>query len=428
MKYLKPYPYVFVILFCMALSPISHAKNYVIILSPLQTQEDLKSQVGEVLSFVFTRMKIGDKAYAIDGAQIKTIGEYESRYANPKANAQVNRSFVAAMSLFVQNPIAIPDHAVAAAIKLPHVMEFLGQNHRSFSGADIIILGSPIYADMNNPEWSMKGHKWFNDGFLNAPSSESVVSIQGRAEFLKGSRVHWGFLNKNWIVNESYAFHQKRMWTLYIEGNGAVLSSFTDDMDTLWKNAEESAGALAHDFKLDDTTKPEIFMVEEPKTETPIYQREITEGVPSLSTIRRAKNVEIAISWDCKPCDLDLYVKPHNGADIIYHGNRSTPEGFYHKVYSQSPTTSNGFEVVTIKSDVDLRDTMIGVNWASGANLNGVKGEFRISIDGVTYASAFEMPHGSGGGHRENFASTLASGETCIHWVVLKPTTLLGVN
>jgi hypothetical protein len=415
-----------------SIAPVQ-AKEYVIVLSPIQSAEGLERDSKATLGFALSATKQGDHMLLLDGANVKIIGTFtvpdKPAYNNPKAKAQVNRAAIAALKQFSQHPTIVPEHAAPGAINLPHVLAFLGQNYGTFTDADIMLLADPRFADITHAEVSMKNKSWPNDGYLNAPASESIFSLQGRMDMLKGARIHWGYPDKSWIANGSYAYHVKRLWTLYAQGYGASLSTFTDDMPALWQRAASGATATAHDYKLEDTKTLAMIAIEEkPQVSLPIYERKVEEKAPAQDAIRKARNVEIALRSDCATCQLDLYVKPNKNAGILYHGNRKTTEGTYSKVYTQSPTSSKGHDIITLTGVTDLRDTLIGVNWASGKHEGGATGEIRIAIDGVTYASPYSMPKDNQGGHAEGFQKIMDGGEPCIHWSVLKPAVLLGVK
>jgi hypothetical protein len=407
----------------------AHARDTIFVLSPVQSTQALKAQNKNILNYLITKVKPGEKAIAVDGQNFQTLFEFmvknDPKYNHPKIKLRMNPSIIPAMNRFAENP---ETGDVQGSVQWSRLYDYLAQNFAPFQDdTKIVILASPLYQDKHNPEFGIREMQYLGDGYLNAPADASSFSVDGKEEYLKNVSIHIGF-PVEWASDDQFRTAVTRFHHLHTEGYGSKIQTFTGDMSSLWRRVAENAKALPHGYTRDTTKKLEILKVENNLQEvTSIYEREVTDGIPSLATIRQAKNVQIALRWDCETCDLDLYVKPHHGAQTLYHGNRETAEGVYYKAYTHSGETSYGFEVISLNK-VDLRDTMVGVNWASGQNPNGVTGEIRISIDGVTYASPFSMPNATGGAHAERFETVLESGKTCIHWSVLKPTTLLGVK
>ncbi|MCK5518872.1 MAG: hypothetical protein KAI61_05605, partial [Alphaproteobacteria bacterium] len=100
----------------------------------------------------------------------------------------------------------------------------------------------------------------------------------------------------------------------------------------------------------------------------------------------------------------------------------------YHKDYTQSPKTVNGYETVTFTSTVDLPDTLIAINWFGGNVPDGVHGEIRLAIGGKTYGLPFQI-----NAHNGNSAvgrdATMESGKPANdNWLVIAPEQILGLR
>jgi hypothetical protein len=419
-----------VVLMLMTAFP-AQARRYIIVLSPMQNRTALEQDIKEVAGFLLTKTKSGDSALIIDGQLVQTIATFnipdKPAYENPKAKMQINSTAFLALKRFSDNPMAIPEYAVSGAIKTPQILEFIGKNYGSFEDTDIIFIGSPIYADTLNDDWTMKGNRWANDGYFNVTPDKSVFSLAGRKNLLKGASVRWKY-DSSWISSEPYKYQVTRMWTLYIEGHGTELATFTGDFPTLWNGTVNRSKATPHNFVRDMTQKLEIGIIQPESAERqPIFERGISTTPPPLSELRQAKGVEIGISWDCQSCDIDLHVRPHNGADVLNFNKKRTIEGFYHKDFTQSPQTEGGFETVTLTSAVDLQDTLVAINWYGG-KAKGVNGSIRLSIQDKTYELPFHIKasQGNAGGGQE---ATLQSGVPAnINWLVIAPKTILGLR
>lgn len=415
----------------LSLSTPVQAKTYLIGLSPALDQLRAQNQTKEVLQFLTREIKPGEQATIFDAWEVKTIGTFSvpesSFYNNEKAKLQLNRTLVGKLM-----DISSADHSalrsdVKGAVKLPQFLEFLGQNYAPLEDTDILVLGSPIYDDLNLPQMSMSGGRLAGDGHFSAPASDTPFSLLGKEGLLKGARVHLFIHDRNWAINDSYAYLVKRMWTLFIEGQGATLSSFTDDPQTFWARAARRAGALPHHFKRERTKKLETLVIRQAENRSlPIYVRKLSATPPSLDTFRHAQNVEIGVSWNCQDCDVDLFVRPYRTAHALYFANTQTPEGFYQKDFTQSPLPLGGYETVSFTVPLDLQETLIAINWYGGFSPSGINGEIRLAIGEQTYALPFQITATSGNqsvGQEETLQSGKPANE---HWLVIDPKAFFG--
>ncbi len=315
-------------------------------------------------------------------------------------------------------------------MQVPQLLQFLGQNYGAFEDTDIIILASPIYVDFRDPDWGMANNQYPGDGHFSAAPHASPFSLFGRKGLLKNTRIHWAYPDQNWISSENYRINVTRVWTLLIEGYGAELSTFTGDMNTLWRRAAEGVKAPPHGYKLENVEKIEtIQLVEELQSaeRVSIYERDLSNVPPSKRVLRQASNVEIGISWNCEECDLDLHVRPHHGAEVLYFRNRQTSLGYYHKDFIRSPKTDGGYETVTLTSAIDLRDVLIAINWFGGRSKNGVIGEIRLSISDKTYGLPFHFSGKSGNSGSGKDKTLTASQAANKNWLIINPKNIVGL-
>ena len=328
---------------------VTQAKDLTIIMSPVMQQEQLQRDVSRSLTLVLDQVQPGERVLFIDGQALQIIADFnvpdKKAYAHPKAKLQANKTALAQLKRFSNNATSVPDDGVAGAIKLPQVLEFLGQNYPQSKDSDIIILGSPLYHDVTNTDWSMVGNKFADDDLFEANAAQSLFSTQGRAALLKGARIHWFTLDQSWESNSQYAYRIKRMWTLFIEGHGASLSTFSNDWATVTTRAASGAGALPHNFKpvaripdpvplhivAKGLTEAELQAKEPNKrieqetitsdTHLPIFERRVMASASS-DVLNIPAKVEVGISWDCTACDLDLHVRPYKGAEVLSFSNK----------------------------------------------------------------------------------------------------------
>lgn len=428
--------YLVILCACSALltGSVAYAKDYIIALSPMQNAEALQQQTNAVIRFLVKNVEPGEQALIIDGLHLKVIATFRVQdkkiYNNPKAKIQLNRRAIAALKAFASRPVTIAEHQQAAVMQVPQLLKFLGRNYGKFTDTDIIIIGSPLYVDARDPGWSMTDNRYPGDGNFNAAAHASPFSLQGTGELLTNTRVHWAYPDNAWISSDEYRVMVTRVWHLLVEGYGSELSTFTGDLTTLWRRAAQGAKALPHGYKRQDTEKLEnIRLIDRPKHEKQlsIYERELSHTPPAKQVIRQAQNVEIGISWNCEACDLDLYVRPHHGAEVLFYSHSQTKLGFYHKDFIRSPKTDGGFETVTLTSTVDLRNVLIAVNWFGGKSPKAVTGEIRLAIDNQTYGMPFSFSGGAGNGSRGKERTLETSKPANTNWLIISPYKIIGL-
>lgn len=419
-------------LLCLGASPQAEAKNLIIGMSPVLSAEDGQRQMIQVLRYLSENLEVEEQANIFDAENRRFIGSFSKpankNYASPKALLQYNRHVAANLKSMYRADHPDLASGIKASVKIPQFLTFLAQNYAPLTDTDIVILGSPIYMDLQTPLWDMRGGKFAGDGHFSAQADKSVFSTVGKETFLQGARIHILYPNKDWEISDIYRHYITRMWTLYIEAQGGELSSFTDDVSTFWMRVRNSAGALPHTFKREYTDKLETFeMAPEQRKRTSIHERELSTTPPSKSAMNIADEVEIGISWTCDVCDLDIYVRPNHVADVLYFGNTKTAEGLYHKDFVNSPQAVKGYETVTFKHAVDLRDTFIAINWYGGHSHSGVSGEIRLAIGDKTYGLPFHIK-GENGNAASERDSVLNTGKAANdNWVVIQPKKILGL-
>ena len=418
-------------LLCFGTVTKAQAKNLIIGMSPVLKAQDGKRQMVQVLRFLSENLEAGEHANIFDAENRRFLGTFkkptETKYASPKALLQYNRRVAGSLKSLYQKDHPDLQGGLEASVKIPQFLNFLAQNYAPLTDTDIVILGSPIYVDLENPLWDMRGGKFAGDGHFSTEPHKSVFSAMSKETYLEGARIHILFPNKDWEINDSYRHYITRMWTLFIEAQGGELSSFTDDASTFWMRVRNSAGALPHNFKREHTDKLETFEMKPSQRKwKSIHERELTTTSPSKNALNFADDVEIGISWTCDVCDLDIYVRPNHVADVLYFGNTKTAEGLYHKDFVNSPKAVKGYETVSFKDTVVLRDTFIAINWYCGESPSGVKGEIRLAIGNETYGLPFHIhgTSGSGGHERDTVLNTGKAANS--QWIIIKPQKILG--
>lgn len=413
------------------------ARDMAIGLSPYQEPGAATAQVKSVLQFLTETLEPGDSCFIFDAYHIQSLGTFtvpnKSAYRNPKAKLQANRQVVGTMLKFAKasrKPQGGSEPSVIGAIRLPQALRFIGMNYPAAQPSDLILLGSPIYDDPKEKGFTMTRNHIPGDGHFIHSRSNTPYGIKGQASLLSKRRVHLGYSDESWKQDDHHGYFVHRFWTLFVEGQGGALSTFTSDLPTLFQRVKDQAASPRHEYKAEKSDKLEMILLRPPtvKRQASIYERPLTTVPLTSEIVRQAPNVEVGITWECGGCDLDLYGQMAPQATALSFLHTKSPEGQYFKDWTRSPRATNGYETLAYHVPVNLKALFLAVNFYGGDAPGGVTGEIRISLDGQTYGKSFHLPaqEGNGGdGRRETLATRQA---TSPHWLVINPLEVVGVQ
>lgn len=409
----------------------AYARDFIIVMSPVSGGQEANTALKkDVLNFLMNQVQQGEKATLINGWDLKTLGVFSvkdnPRYNHPRIKLRMNAAVIHVLQTFGDEA---PNMRLQGGVQIPQLYQYLGQNFAPFTDTQIIMLASPLYQDKHNPNWGIILNMYPSDGHLNAANDVSQFSVVGRGELLKDAIIHWGHPYE-WTSSDTYRLKVTRFQHLFAKGYGAKIATFTGDMASLWRRVVENAAPVAHGFTRDTTEKLEtIEIINQPETKehTSIYERKLETDVPTLAELRQARDVQIGISWSAKNVDLDLHVQPHTSAEVLYFNHRISDIGYYHKDFTQSPETENGYETVTMKVPVDMSDVLIAIDHFSGAAPDGVSGEIRLAIGNKTYGMPFHINSSKGnkGGDRKKTITTRTPAND--NWLVIDTKKIMGL-
>lgn len=405
LKYIKPICMVSLLQICLGFAPTSLAQNMVVALSPYQQNAVANTKL---LLKQLTRLETGSKVVLLDGYRLSKLGEFKlpKNQLSPKALLKYNGKTVAALLHFAKQMPKQDQVQLINAVRLPQLLRFIAENYQPSPAKglstsvdkflDVVVLGSPLYSDPNEPAVSMANAYIPSDGHIQASLALTPYGTAGRTNSLKAVRVHIGFDQTTPIINDQHRFFLQRFWTLFIENQGGKLISFISDQATLFERVLNKAEPLPHDFKLEPSSKLEMIRIRQQAPVNPIYQRELSSIPLDARTLKQADAVEIGISWDCATCDLDLYAQALPNAEPIYFGHSETPTGNHWKDFTSSPSLLNGYETISFHVPLDLSQLKLAVNWYEGQAPEGVKGRLRVSVAGFTFEQPFIIQASSG--------------------------------
>lgn len=371
------------------------AREYYVALSPFDTTSAAQQQAQRLLEWA-VQLDAGDKVTFVDGYNLNVLGRFNvpesEAYKSPRARLNANREAAAKLLQFATG-VALPagenEPSVRGAILLPQLLRQIALMPSASGERDVIIIASPVYDHPAQPQWSMAGGRFPNDGNIFASRSRSPYAAADTPTLLDGFRVHIAYDESAGEMEiDEYAFRVQRYFTLFVEAQGGQLVSFTTDPGIALERAQFSAPATPHQFEAEEAERGQAS----------IYERPVAQKIFTRAELGRAEKVSIGLTWACSTCDLDLYARAHSEAEILYYDNPETREGVVRKVFplAYQEQGNKGFETIYYTSAVNFEEMLIAVNFYAGNAPSGVDAELRIDIDGYTYASSIHIAASEG--------------------------------
>ena len=339
---------------------------------------------------------------------------------------QSNAKALADLKKLLKSAEAVPGRV--AGVNLPKFLTELGQNYPTDAGADLILHGSVVHDDPQEPSTSMKGNRVPNDGHIAAHQSESPYGTAGLSGTLKGYDVYIGVEGDNWAVSNSHRYMVKRFLSLMVEAHDGSLAYFGNDTATLYEKAGTDAPDVKHSQPLEVTDKREMLQFVRDTGQVAAVYDARAELEPAPEPVwSSAVNPRIGISWTAPKADLDLFVRPTPSSPVIFFGQAKTKEGQLYKDFRNSPV--NGFETVALYGTYDLNKTMLAINLFGGrVPAAGVSGEVRIAIGDQVWAKSFTIS-AKRGNKGKGAKAVMHEGKLPNKaWVIIKPVDVLTGN
>lgn len=279
-----------------------------------------------------------------------------------------------------------------ASLRLPQFLDFLVENGRlGAARAGLLLMGSPLYEDAQEPAFSMVNGFFPSDGHLQASRDQTVFGADARRAAAVPLLVHWIFFGDPWL-NELHKEKVLRFWSLYLEHRGNSLAACSADPRTAlagfllgWDNTTASP----RHWQLDPAqTKIEMLRVGRDVSLTDWITRDASPVKDPRPPSAMAGPMKIGIRWK-EPIDLDLYSVPRPGAETLFFLHPRSPEGYYYKDHRSSP--GREFEFIEFEHPVDIRQVEAFVNFYEGSCPSGPRGEARIEYEGRIFAAPFSL-------------------------------------
>lgn len=420
---------------CAAICTQVNAKEYAIAYSPFFDAEKAKAIAAQSIEWM-AGLEAGDRVTLIDGYNSSTLGVFaipeSERYNNPRARVMANAAAVGALMRFAEAsslPTGGGQPTTPGAVRLPQTLRHLvAAIPASDAEVDFAVIGSPIFDDPAERAYSMAGGPIFpSDGHIKSSRGSTPFGTAGQEALLENVRVHMGLMGLD-QQSDQYLYLLERFWTLFVEAQSGEMVSYLSDIATLFTRLNSGAAAPANDFELSVLDKLEMLMLVPRDPNPTIFEREVETRAFDSTALQGASNVQVGLSWDCTECDLDLYARPYPDARVLHFAETDTAEGRYWKDFRMSPRSIRGYETIEFTVPLDLRRLQLLVNFYEGSAPNGVRGELRMSVNGVTYAKAFHLDVTSGN-DAEGVMQALESNRSgSPQMVLINPLEVLGVD
>ena len=374
------------------------AKHLVIGISPF-LEKAVKDEVYRgIVRLIVEDLPLASRLSIYDAYHVKTISQIElpevRAFQSSKTRANQFSRNIGEVREFLAREHAkptVPRLNFKEAIQLPQFMDFVGNNLRTTTeatGLAVLLLGSPLYMDPKEPGFSMVDGYFPSDGHFPATREKSVFALESRGGSLSNVVVHIGYFSDPW-VSEIHKDKIARFWSLYLQGQGALLATFTGDLPTVFAAAKSNTRpVLAARHSIDPKqTKIEMLRITRDIGVADWITRETVSGSTTPPS-RTVGPMKIGIRWKGQ-IDLDLYARGRGGAEMLFFRNMRSDEGYYFKDHRSSPERE--YEFIEFESPVDAWKVEARINFFGGRDADGPDGEIRIEFDGKIYSSHFAL-------------------------------------
>lgn len=377
---------------------------FVIGLSPFLANSVKDDVYRSVVRLLVQDLPLNSTLTIYDAYALKSITRVDipqaRAFESPKTRANQFAASIRELKRFLAQPHpwpSAPRLKFDEALHLPQFCDFLAENLPAAENpANLLLIGSPLYLDEKEPDFSMVDGYFPSDGHLQASREKSIFGRAADAGRQRALVVHWVYFSDPW-VSDLYQEKVTRFWTLYLQGRGDRLVSISGDLPSALQGFRERPTALpavAHHWSIDsEQTKIEMLRIGREVDLADWIQRDSILESPSRAPSLMLGPLKIGIRWKDN-IDLDLYAAPRPGAETLFFQHPRSPEGYYDKDHRSSP--GREYEFIEFEKPVDIREVQAFVNFYKGSCPSGPRGEVRIEFDGRIYSAPFSIAASSG--------------------------------
>ncbi len=383
--------------------------RYVIGLSPFLTTAVKDAVYRKIVGLILEEAPLNSSVAIYDAFNVRTITQIELpnvaafRSAKTRANQfkepiRKIREFLAATN----TPPAAARGVDAArlnfenAVRLPQWLDFICENTtHGPNPLRLILLGSPLYLDPQEPGFSMVDGYFPSDGHLTASREQSIYGLKERQGRFANVTLHLGYFGDPW-VSDAHRERITRFWTLYLKQGGGRLATMTGDLPTVFSAAAANAGPERNYALAGNQTKIEMLRVTRDVAVADWITRDVLPSGQAAPPTKTVGPMKIGIRWR-GDIDLDLYASASAQSETLFFEHTRCPEGYYFKDHRSSPERE--YEFIEFETPVDVWQADASINFYEGHAPGGPAGEVRIEFDGRIYSGRFALPadHGNKG-------------------------------
>ncbi len=404
-------------------------QTFVIGLSPYLDRSVKDEVYRSVVRLLVEDLPLNSTVAIYDAFQLHSVAQItlpDARaFASPKTRANQFAPAIHDLKVFLAQEHPKPTSPrldFKDAIRLPQFCRFLADNLAAPQArVPVLLIGSPLYQDAQEPAFSMTEGYFPSDGNLLAPEDRSVFGFSGGANALPHLALYWVYFGDPWL-NDLHQEKVTRFWTLFLARRAAQLVTLSGDLPTAvaaFRRRAAGADAASRAWTIDTRqTKVEMLRLTRTVPATDWITRDtLLESAPPPPSGTTGP-LKIGIRWQ-EDIDLDLYATPHPGARTLFFQHPRSSEGYYYKDHRSSP--GRDYEFIEFDSPVDVREVAAFVNFYQGASARGPSGEVRLEFAGRIYRGSFSLRATHG-----NLGRTGAAQEPC--WTRLPLEALLGIG
>lgn len=408
-------------LICLLHAPEALAESLIIALPASGDAEQRKVEAIEAIKLATKVTNVGETSHFVNGQTGQSIGDFrvpnKNSYRSDKAKLNANKSAVKAVLGFSQSA---SDDPYDGALDIPGTLRTLIKSHDMDEVDAIVFTGNPLFHSESEARLSMASGYVASDGHIRSSATLSHFGMAGFEGQLKGTPIHISTEGYDWSDNTRHFEATERFYGLSIDYLGGALVTFNADRARMMERVQDGVEIAPRRFTMSRSKKREmLYMGRDRRDALPIHERRLSRAPISAVDLKRARNVEVGIRWDCA-CDIDIFARPHPDADILYYGFQRSREGQFYKDYRDASELLNGLESISFDAPIDLNALQIGINFYSGQASAPLSGEIRLTVNGRTYARPFNMAASTGNagaGRNGAFESTDAPND---HWVIMR--------
>ncbi|HEV7927633.1 MAG TPA: hypothetical protein VGR14_19935 [Verrucomicrobiae bacterium] len=383
--------------------------TFVVGISPFLDSSVKDAVFRGIVRLMVEDLPLNTKLEVYDAYNLKSITQVSIPNAkvfnSPKTRANQFAAAIGEIKQFLARDNAKPSGpkpGFDGAIRLPQFSEFLEQNRLPHDGEaklPVLLIGSPLYQDAQEPAFSMVDGYFPSDGHLRSSHEQSVFGFDPGESPTQKLLVYWAFSGDPWM-SDLHREKVARFWALYLEQRGGSLASFSADLATALRafSSEDSGRSAASNGWVADPlqTKPEMLRVSRSVDLVDWLTGDVLTGSNPPPPSQFSGPLKIGIRWK-ENIDLDLYAAPRRGGETLFFQHPRSPEGYYFKDHRSSP--GREYEFIEFESPVDVRQAQAFVNFYAGSCPGGPQGEVRIEFLNRIYTGTFaiQSPEGNQG-------------------------------